>query len=99
MILLDELDSIAAKRTPGDAGGAGDQLGRRLLGTLLNEMDGVGHKAAAGAEGAPPWVRFRGLPRPSPSPTPSRHCCPLLPTCADPGGARAGNVRWVHQPA
>ena len=46
LLVLDELDSIAPARA---AGGSEDEVGRRLLGTLLNEMDGVGHSASPGA--------------------------------------------------
>ena len=46
MLILDELDSIAPARSGPD--GNGDEVGRRLLGTLLNEMDGVGHASSSG---------------------------------------------------
>ena len=41
LLILDELDSIAPARSGSDDNG--DEVGRRLLGTLLNEMDGIGH--------------------------------------------------------
>ena len=47
MLILDELDSIAPARSGPD--GNGDEVGRRLLGTLLNEMDGVGHASSGSA--------------------------------------------------
>ena len=50
LLILDELDSIAPARSNSD--GNEDEVGRRLLGTLLNEMDGVGHAGSSARSGS-----------------------------------------------
>lgn len=51
LLILDELDSIAPARSGSD--GNGDEVGRRLLGTLLNEMDGIGHISTGSSSSTP----------------------------------------------
>lgn len=61
IVIIDELDNIASKRSNED----NENMSRRLLGTLLNEMDGVGHKQdypskqGRGSD-VQPWIMFVG---------------------------------------
>jgi SpoVK/Ycf46/Vps4 family AAA+-type ATPase len=46
ILFLDELDAMAAQRGHGEEGGDASSVYARVLSTLLNEMDGIGGRAA-----------------------------------------------------